>query len=298
MSSWCGADCIWFSLCHCIPKPHHLLPHFNPDWFYLPFWYWLTQVVLEKRPLNGCSSSSLKFRKMTLNTFSVARLCWDMSRLTCSLTRSARSFHVSGSAAVLESGTEAERWSDVNDDAMFNCWWSKARNVALVWTAHHTSCHMLLFDKCNSSHAGCVTVITSTQSLLVFLQCVWCYKRIAYFTVLYCERFCESLITELLCVCSISTTLCQAVIKTNCFYFLFVAFVYWLPYNIHHSTIRHIVHHNSKIDLISKTRLTNLCSQRRCERQTAYLFQRISVTLQRFNSVLLHDTLPVDLPDL
>jgi len=22
-----------------------------------PFWYWLTQVVLEKRPLNGCSSS-------------------------------------------------------------------------------------------------------------------------------------------------------------------------------------------------------------------------------------------------
>jgi len=24
----------------------------------LVFWYWLTQVVLEKRPLNGCSSSS------------------------------------------------------------------------------------------------------------------------------------------------------------------------------------------------------------------------------------------------
>ena len=23
----------------------------------LPFWYWLTQAVLEKRPLNGCSSS-------------------------------------------------------------------------------------------------------------------------------------------------------------------------------------------------------------------------------------------------
>jgi len=28
------------------------------------------------------------------------------------------------------------------------------------------------------------------------------------------------------------------------------------------------------------------------------LFQRISMMLQRFNSVLLHDTLPVDLPDL
>jgi len=33
-------------------------------------------------------------------------------------------------------------------------------------------------------------------------------------------------------------------------------------------------------------------------RETSYLFQRISVMLQRFNSVLLHDTLPVDLPDL
>jgi len=27
--------CIWSSWCHCIPKPHHLLPPLNPDWFYL-----------------------------------------------------------------------------------------------------------------------------------------------------------------------------------------------------------------------------------------------------------------------
>ena len=33
-------------------------------------------------------------------------------------------------------------------------------------------------------------------------------------------------------------------------------------------------------------------------RETSYLFQRISIMLQCFNSVLLHDTLPVDLPDL
>ena len=33
-------------------------------------------------------------------------------------------------------------------------------------------------------------------------------------------------------------------------------------------------------------------------RETSYLFQRISIMLQRFNSVLLHDTLPVDLSDL
>ena len=35
------------------PQPHNFFPHLNPDWF-LPFWYRLTQVVLEKRPLNGC----------------------------------------------------------------------------------------------------------------------------------------------------------------------------------------------------------------------------------------------------
>ena len=33
-------------------------------------------------------------------------------------------------------------------------------------------------------------------------------------------------------------------------------------------------------------------------RETSYLFQRISIMLQRFNFVLLHDTLLVDLPDL
>ena len=39
MSCWCGYQvqivCIWSSWCHCIPKSHHILPHLNPDWFYL-----------------------------------------------------------------------------------------------------------------------------------------------------------------------------------------------------------------------------------------------------------------------
>ena len=56
ITCWCELQivCIWSSLCNCIPKLHLLLPHLNPDWF-LPFWYRLTQVVLEKRPLNGGS---------------------------------------------------------------------------------------------------------------------------------------------------------------------------------------------------------------------------------------------------
>ena len=40
-----------------------------------------------------------------------------------------------------------------------------------------------------------------------------------------------------------------------------------------------------------------ICVQTGDARET-YLFQRISIMLQRFNSVLWHDTLPVDLPDL
>jgi len=44
--------CIWSSWCHCHPKtPSSSRP-------VLPFWYRLTEVVLEKRPLNGCSNSS------------------------------------------------------------------------------------------------------------------------------------------------------------------------------------------------------------------------------------------------
>jgi len=35
-------------------NPHHLLSHLKSR-LVLPSWYRLTQVVLEKRPLNGCS---------------------------------------------------------------------------------------------------------------------------------------------------------------------------------------------------------------------------------------------------
>jgi len=53
-----GADCL-----HMVqPMPLHpetpsSLASFKSR-LVLLFWYWLTQVVLEKRPLNGCNSSS------------------------------------------------------------------------------------------------------------------------------------------------------------------------------------------------------------------------------------------------
>ena len=42
--------CIWFSRCHC----HPVISCFSKIQNGLSFWYRPTQVVLEKRPLNGC----------------------------------------------------------------------------------------------------------------------------------------------------------------------------------------------------------------------------------------------------
>ena len=51
------------------------------------------------------------------------------------------------------------------------------------------SCYIFLFDKCNFSHCGCVAVITSVQFLLIFLQCVLCYKDIAYYSGSLCLQY-------------------------------------------------------------------------------------------------------------
>ena len=65
MRCWCGylsaARCRLFAYgpadAIAIPKPHHLLPHLNPDWFYLSG-TGLPRLAMEKTPLSGCSSNS------------------------------------------------------------------------------------------------------------------------------------------------------------------------------------------------------------------------------------------------
>jgi len=52
----CGASCLHI-VCHCQLKAPSSLVLFKSR-LVLPFWYWLTQVVLEKRLLNRCNSSS------------------------------------------------------------------------------------------------------------------------------------------------------------------------------------------------------------------------------------------------
>ena len=52
LSVWSEVQtCLWPSWCHC----HSLSLAPVKSRLVLPFWYRLTQVVLEKRPLNGCS---------------------------------------------------------------------------------------------------------------------------------------------------------------------------------------------------------------------------------------------------
>ena len=51
LSVWSEVQtCIWPSLCHC----HSLSLASVKSRLVLPFWCWLTRVVLEKGPLNGC----------------------------------------------------------------------------------------------------------------------------------------------------------------------------------------------------------------------------------------------------
>jgi len=81
---WCGvclergADCLrMVQLMPLHPQTPYSLASFKSR-LVLPFWYRLTQVVLEKRPLNGCSSSVVQYiskRELTvLNQTALQRL--------------------------------------------------------------------------------------------------------------------------------------------------------------------------------------------------------------------------------
>ena len=52
-----GARCRWFHMVQLMPLPP-IISCSSIIQNGLPFWCWLTQVILQKRPLNSCSSSS------------------------------------------------------------------------------------------------------------------------------------------------------------------------------------------------------------------------------------------------
>ena len=64
LSVWSEVQtCIWPSWCHC----HSLSLASAKSRLVLPFWYWLTRVVPEKGPLNGCVCVCMVFGVGQLN---------------------------------------------------------------------------------------------------------------------------------------------------------------------------------------------------------------------------------------
>jgi len=95
-------------------NPHHLLPHLNPDCL-LPFWYWLTQVVMEKMLLDGCSVVVVVINKRYSNDcwllMHICRPCLCTYQVSVQLPTSADNValtHSPTAAAVF-----AFLWSDV-----------------------------------------------------------------------------------------------------------------------------------------------------------------------------------------
>ena len=83
LSVWCEVQivCMWSSWCHCRPETPSSLASFKSR-LVVPLWYRLTQVVVEKRPLNGCSpeetfphSCPWRGRRRIRTTWSVA---WEL----------------------------------------------------------------------------------------------------------------------------------------------------------------------------------------------------------------------------
>jgi len=60
--------CIWSGWCHCHPQTPSSLASFKCRLAFT-FLVWLTQVALEKRPLNGCSSSSSRSSSSSSSTY-------------------------------------------------------------------------------------------------------------------------------------------------------------------------------------------------------------------------------------
>ena len=62
-----GADCLY--MVQLMPLPSQTPPFLASfkSRLVLPFWYRLTQVVLEKRPLNGCSSTVELLNRLTFD---------------------------------------------------------------------------------------------------------------------------------------------------------------------------------------------------------------------------------------
>ena len=83
----------------------------------VPFWYRLIQVVLEKRPLNCCSSSSSSAITVVMTFSFVCVLRCDLSPMLTVCTAGCKEFHICirhRSIPASRHGEEAEDWSSAD----------------------------------------------------------------------------------------------------------------------------------------------------------------------------------------
>ena len=93
--------CIWSSWRHCRPTISCFIKIQNG----LPFWCQLTQVFLEKRPLNGCSSSS------------------SNDRLTDHAAQSVTVGRIYAHSSAMSPNNDSNGNNSKSSDIVLRCWW-------------------------------------------------------------------------------------------------------------------------------------------------------------------------------
>jgi len=172
--------CMWSTASQ---KPYRLLLHLNPDWFYLSG-NQLTQVVLEKRPLNGCSSSSSSIDFLLLFLLLLLLKGATAMLLRCCRFRASR---VASTTVTPSSPTSAAMLSDsqqfcVDHTVSLHCWsltttaaWTKQSQFSHTATFWHENIQPSRRSVCHSkdsinnfSSSGASRIATQEASTYIF----------------------------------------------------------------------------------------------------------------------------------
>ena len=131
--------CIWSSWCHCIPKPLSFLASFKSR-LVLPYWYCRTQVVLEKRQLTGCNSSSTYFYCITP---SLAGSPWESE---VALTLKCR-LEMSNGLSVASPVVHEEQMRQVISSFRWHCWSGDRKSIEPWRNLYYLSSSVFFWSK-------------------------------------------------------------------------------------------------------------------------------------------------------
>jgi len=139
--------CVWSSWCHC----HPIISRFSKIQNGLPFWCRLTQVLLEKRPLNGCSSSSLSnYNSMT------AYICRRFIPTAAFVVFVIYSYHELMMMMLFLSEFDGTFWTTSSTGTRTHC-------SALSWSWITTSVMFLMLMSSYKTPSTCAVPVTVTK---------------------------------------------------------------------------------------------------------------------------------------